>query len=96
MSCSVAKGLAAAALAAPVLLAGCTGADIWNAGDLAVWVRDRAVEQGCQGETIKLDEWYTAEAEGNVWHGTCRDAQGSTKSFGVNVDPVWKPSEPAA
>jgi hypothetical protein len=51
-------------------------------------VRDRAVEQGCQGETINLDEWYTAEAEGNVWHGTCRDAQGSTKSFGVNVDPV--------
>lgn len=63
-------------------------------GDLAVRVRDRAVEQGCQRETIKLNEWYTKEAEGSVWHGTCRDTQGNAKSLGINVDAVWKPSKP--
>ena len=84
------------AVAAHLFLAACTSTSIWNAGDLAVWVRDRAVDQGCQRETIKLDDWYTAEAEGNVWHGICRDPKGNEKAFGVNVDPVWKPSKPAS
>jgi len=42
-----------------------------------------------------LDEWYTETAEGNVWRGTCRDARGNPKSFGIDVDPVWKPSKSA-
>jgi hypothetical protein len=75
----------------PLLLCACSS--IWNASDLAEWVRDRAVEQGCQRETIHLDEWYTETAEGNVWRGSCRDAQGNTKTFGIDVDPVWKPSQ---
>lgn len=97
---SPARGAAARALlamvfaAAPLVLAACTSADIWNAGDLAVWVRERAVEQGCQRETIELDEWYTAESDGNVWRGTCRDTEGNKKPFGANVDAVWKPSKP--
>ena len=74
-----------------LLLSGCTS--IWNASDLAVWVRDRAVDQGCPRETIELEDWYTETAEGNVWRGTCKDAEGETMSFGVNVDPVWKPSQ---
>lgn len=68
---------------------------IWNAGDLADWVREGAVKQGCQRQTIQLDEWYTETAEGNVWRGTCRDAQGNPRSFGIDVDPVWKPSKSA-
>ena len=74
-----------------LLLSGCTS--IWNAGDLAVWVKDRAAEDGCSRETITLDEWYVRTDEGNVWRGTCRDAQNAPKSFGINVDPVWTPSE---
>jgi len=82
-----------AAVALPVwMLSACS--DIWNAGDLAVWVQDRAVEQGCQRETIALEEWYSETTEGNVWRGTCRDTQGHRKSFAINVDPVWTPSEP--
>ena len=74
-----------------VFMSGC--ANIWNAGDLAVWVKDRAVKQGCQRETIDLKEWYTETAEGNVWRGTFQDNRGQTMSFGINVDPVWTPSE---
>lgn len=74
-----------------VSLYGCS--NIWNAGDLAVWVKDRAVEQGCQRETIELEEWYTKTADGNVWRGTCRETQGNTKSFGINVETVWRPSQ---
>ena len=81
------------AMAAPLLLAACT--DIWNAGDLAISVRDGAVEQGCQRETIELDDWYTEGSGGNVWHGSCGDTEGNEKSFGINVDAVWKPSKPA-
>ncbi len=84
---------AVVATALLLLLASCT--NIWNAGDLAVWVRDRAVAQGCQRETIELDEWYTAEPGGNVWHGTCQDAAGNKQSFGINIDRVWKPSTSA-
>lgn len=42
-------------LAGALVLLGC--ASIWNAGDLAVWVKDRAVEQGCQREAIALEDW---------------------------------------
>lgn len=55
-----------------LLISGCTS--IRNAGDLAVWVREQAVAQGCRRESIVLDAWYTATTEGNVWRGTCRDA----------------------
>ena len=84
---------AVVAIALPLLLAACT--NIWNASDLAVWVGDRAVEQGCQRDTIELDEWYKAERQGNVWHGTCQDAAGNQQSFGIHIDRVWKPSTPA-
>ena len=73
-----------------LVLSGCTG--IWNASDLTVWVKDRAVAQGCQRETIVLDGWYEQTAEGNVWRGTCRDIGGNPKTFGINVDAVWTPS----
>lgn len=76
-----------------LLLSACSS--IWNAGDLADWVREGAVKQGCQRQTIQLDEWYTETAEGNFWRGTCRDAHGNPKSFGIDVDPVWKPSKSA-
>ena len=52
-----------------LLVPGCTS--IWNAGDLANWVRDQAVEQGCQRETIELEDWSAETAESNVWRGTC-------------------------
>ena len=73
-----------------LVLSGC--ASIWNASDLAVWVKDRAVEQGCQRETIVLDDWYGQTAEGNIWRGTCRDIEGNPQTFGINVDAVWTPS----
>ena len=77
--------------AAAVLAGGCN--DIWNASDLAVRVRDQAVEQDCERETVVLDEWYTEEPEGNVWHGSCRHREtGEELRFGINVDSVWKPS----
>jgi len=44
-------------------------ARVCNAADLAGWVRDRAVEQGCPRETIELEDWYTHAAEGNIWSG---------------------------
>ena len=74
-----------------LVLSGC--ASIWNASDLVVWVQDQAVDQGCQRETIELDDWYTETAEGNVWRGTCKDPAGTSMSFGINVDSVWKPSK---
>jgi len=82
--------LTAAALAIS-LLSGCS--DIWNASDLALWVKDRALEQGCLRETIELDDGYSETADGNVWRGTCRDAQDDTRALGTNVDPVWTPSQ---
>lgn len=78
-------------LSVAVLLSACSS--IWNAGDLIDWVRDRAVELGCQRETIQLEDWYAETPQGNVWRGHCRDAHGNTKSFGINVDPVWTPSK---
>jgi hypothetical protein len=76
------------------VVAACT-AGIWNAGDLVKWMKDRAVEQGCEPDSIALDEWYTETAEGNLWRGGCQDAQGNPKSFGINVDSVWEPSNSA-
>ncbi|MEP5566498.1 MAG: hypothetical protein ABJN62_01565 [Halioglobus sp.] len=67
---------------------------IWNAGDLADWVREQAIEQGCQENSIELEDWYRETAQGNVWHGTCLTKAGETQRFEVNVDSVWTPSEP--
>lgn len=78
---------------AVVMIIGGCGGGIWNAGDLALWVRDRAVEEGCRRDTIELEDWYTETAGGNVWRGTCRDDQGNAKSFAINVDRVWTPSK---
>jgi hypothetical protein len=75
---------------AALLLSGC--ASIWNAGDLAVWVKDQAVKEGCQRETIELEEWYRKTDSGNLWRGTCLDDNNQPMAFGINVDPVWKPS----
>ena len=76
-----------------LLLSGCT--NIWNASDLALWVRDQAVDQGCQRDTVELEEWYTETVEGNVWRGICQDLAGNARSFGINIDSVWTPSESA-
>jgi len=67
--------------------------DIWNASDLANWVRDRAVEQGCVRNSIELEGWYREEGGEKNWHGRCigRD-NGQPIDFAVNVDKVWKPS----
>ena len=81
-----------AILAGALALSGCASS-IWNAGDLAQWVRDQAVLEGCQRETIVLEEWYTQTDEGNVWRGTCKGSDGTEQSFGINVDSVWKPSQ---
>ena len=67
--------------------------DIWNAGDLADWVRDQAVEEGCERESIELDEWYTSENGRNNWQGHCQKHQGGEQmKFSINVDSVWTPS----
>ena len=73
-------------------LSGCASS-IWNAGDLVRWVKDQAVEEGCQPGTIALEQWYTETDEGNVWRGTCKGADGKKRNFGINVDSVWKPSQ---
>lgn len=75
--------------------ASCTKSSIWNASDLAEWVKDQAASQGCNRESIQLEEWYRSEDGRNIWHGTCRDAEtGETKHFAIPVDRVWKPSSP--
>ena len=82
-------------LLAGLLLAGCN--QIWNAGDLAQWVRVQAGNQGCDPATIELNEWVDATEEGNVWSGTCVNALSSASmSFGINVDSVWTSSEAPA
>ena len=66
---------------------------IWNAGDLAEWVRNQAVKQGCQPGSIELAEWYTSEAGRNDWKGSCVKGEGEERiNFSINVDPVWTPS----
>ena len=81
-----------AILAGALTLSGCASS-IWNAGDLAQGVRDQAVLEGCQRDTIVLEEWYTETDEGNVWRGNCKDIEGQQRNFGINVDSVWKPSQ---
>lgn len=77
---------------AALLVAGCSN-DIWNAGDLAVWVRDRPVEQGCERSSIELEDWYRDEGGKNIWHGNCLDRDNRERvDFAIDVDPVWTPS----
>ncbi len=75
-----------------LLLHGCMPS-IWNASDLAEWVREQAVKRGCQNDSITLDDWYQETKSGNVWHGRCLDDTGETMTFAVNVDSVWTPSK---
>ena len=79
-------------LAGAFFLSGCTSS-IWNAGDLVQWVKNQAVLEGCQRDTIVLEEWYIESDEGNVWRGACKDTKGQQRNFGINVDSVWKPSQ---
>ena len=65
---------------------------IWNAGDLVEWVREQAVQRGCQTDSIELEDWYRESESGNAWHGTCLDETGESMAFAVNIDSVWKPS----
>jgi heat shock protein HslJ len=75
-----------------IVLVGC--GQIWNAGDLVDWVEQQAVDAGCAADTIELDDWYTTTPDGNVWMGTCVDAQsGDTVELAINVDNVWTPSQ---
>lgn len=67
---------------------------IWNAGDLVEWVREQAVQRGCQNDSIELEDWYRESESGNVWHGTCLNETGERMAFAVNIDSVWNPSEP--
>ena len=83
-----------AVLAAVLIMAlpACSN-DIWNASDLANWVRDRAVEQGCERDSIELEDWYREEGGKNLWHGSCRKSGSDDRmQFAIDVDPVWKPS----
>ena len=67
--------------------------EIWNAGDLADWVRDRAVEEGCARESIELDDWYTSEYGRNNWQGHClKPGSAELMEFSIYVDSVWTPS----
>lgn len=77
----------------PVALVTACTKDIWNAGDLAEWVHDQAVEQGCERESIELEDWYTTENGRNNWHGRCLKPSGDEQmDFSINVDSVWTPS----
>ena len=78
-----------------LVLTGCN--QIWNAGDLAEWVRVQAGDQGCDPATTELNEWVDATEDGNVWSGTCVNALSSASmSFGINVASVWTSSEAPA
>lgn len=82
-------------LATFALIVSSTGCSkqIWNAGDLIDWVKDRATEQGCDRKSIELKEWYDNSPEGNVWQGSCVNAKtGKSMAIRINVDSVWKPS----
>jgi hypothetical protein len=75
------------------LCSSCARSSIWNASDLTEWVKDQAAQQGCERDSIKLEEWYRSEGGKNVWHGTCRDRKtGQIRSFAIPVDSVWKQS----
>ena len=73
------------------VLSGCT--QISECGDLARWATQEAVDSGCVPDTIELNDWYSATAEGNVWFGECVDAQsGDMVELAIDVDCVWTPS----
>jgi hypothetical protein len=81
-------------LLAGCFLAGCSG--IWNAGDLAEWVRSQAIEAGCAPESIALDDWYTPRDGVNVWLGECVSQEtGETIRLEIGVDRIWTPSATA-
>ena len=78
-----------------LVLTGCN--QIWNAANLAEWVRVQAGDQGCDPATTELNEWVDATEDGNVWSGTCVNALSSASmSFGINVASVWTSSEAPA
>ena len=75
------------------LLSSCGSSSIWNAGDLAKWVRKEALDKGCEADSIVLDEWYVAEGGKNNWKGRCKNGNsGEAMEFSINVDKVWTPS----
>ena len=73
------------------VLQGCTPS-IWNASDLVEWVREQAVQQGCDSGSIELEDWYRQTESGNVWYGECNNEAGESMTLAVNVDSVWTPS----
>ncbi len=76
-----------------LLLTACGSSSIWNAGDLAKWVRKEAVGKGCEVDSIDLDTWYVAEGGKNIWKGRCKNAKsGEVMELSINVDKVWTPS----
>jgi len=79
------------ALLTLLLLPGCMR-KIWNAGDLAEWVRQQAVSTGCRPGSIELEDWYRETDGGKVWYGTCQDDRGAKMPIAINVDSVWNPS----
>ena len=80
-------------LAVLILLNACVGANIWNAGDLAKWVRKQAVKDGCESKSIELDNWYHSDQGKNIWSGNCTHAEsGKSMRFNIPVDKVWTPS----
>lgn len=75
-----------------ILLYGC--GQVWNGADLQAWVVQRALEQGCNSETLLLDEWYTQESEKLIWYGQCtNDKTGEEVKLAIPVDSVWSPSK---
>jgi len=75
-----------------VALPACSN-DIWNVSDLADWVRDRAVEDGCERDSIELEDWCREKSGKYYWHGSRNRRDGGERMpFAINVDPVWKPS----
>ena len=80
-------------LALALLIAGC-GPSIWNASDLAVWVRNEAVKKGCDPATVRIADWYVNRGGENVWPVECvhRESREPMK-LDIGVDKVWKPSQ---
>ncbi len=77
-----------------MFISGCSGANIWNSGDLEKWVRSEAVKSGCEEQSVKLADWYVNEDGKNNWKGSCNNAEsGAATIISINVDKVWKPSE---
>lgn len=79
----------------PLAMLSLTGCgQIWNAGDLAQWVRKQAIEAGCAPESIELAEWYVNRDGKNLWPVSCRSARDDTSmTLEIGVDEVWTPSQ---